>query len=150
MHGNGLVDKVKISTAVTPTAGAAGTSDITGTTLDMSGYEGVLVVVRMGAITATAVTSIKMQSGAASDMSDAADLLGTAQTIADNDDDETFYIDLVKPRERYVRLIVDRGTANAVVSGANYIQYGSKTQSTAAHGSGVSGEQHVSPAEGTA
>lgn len=139
----------KISTAITPTAGAAGTSDINGTTLDMEGFENVLVLVRMGAITSTAVTSIKMQQGDASDLSDAADLEGTAQTIADDDDDETFYIDLCKPTKRYVRVVVDRGTANAVVAGANYIQYAAHKAPTT-HGTGVSGELHVSPDEGTA
>ena len=144
-----LSPNVKISSAVTPTAGVAATTDIEGTILDMSGYEGVLVVVRMGTITANAVTSIKMQQDTAATMSGAADLTGTAQTIADTDDDKIFYIDLFRPTERYVRLYVDRGTQNAVVASAIYIQYGPKatpiTQPT-----GTSGETHASPAEGTA
>lgn len=144
-----LSKNVKISSAVTPTAGAAGTDDINGSTLDMAGYEGVLVVVRMGAITTNAVTSIKMQQDSDSAMGSAADLAGTSQTIADSDDGEIFYIDLYRPEERYVRLVVDRGTQNAVVASAEYIQYGPKaapvTQPT-----GTNGETHVSPAEGTA
>lgn len=144
-----LSKRTKISTAITPTAGAAGTSDINGSTLDMKGFDGVLVIVRFGEITASAVTSIKMQQGAASNLSDAADLEGTGQTVADDDDDETFYIDLYRPRERYVRVVVDRGTQNAVVASAEYIQYGAHDEPTT-HGSGVSGETHVSPAEGTA
>ena len=145
-----LSSGVKLTQAITVTNGAAGTSDINGVTLDMAGYEGVLMLVTMGAITATAVTSIKAQQGAASDLSDAADLASTAQTIADSDDEKTYYIDVFKPRERYVRLVVDRGTANAVVASATYIQYGPRTLSVASHGSNVSGETHISPAEGTA
>jgi len=144
-----LNKNVKISQAITVTAGAAGTSDINGTTLDMSGFDGVLMVVTFGAITGSAVTSIKAQQGAASNLSDAADLSGTAQTVADTDDEKTFYIDLYKPTERYVRLVVDRGTQNAVVASAEYIQYGAKVAPTT-HGSNVSGETHISPAEGTA
>ena len=144
-----LSKSVKISTAITPTAGAAGTTDINGSTLDMLGFQGVLMVVRLGVITATAVTSIKAQQGAASDLSDAADLEGSAQTIADSDDDKTFYIDLVKPAERYVRVVVDRGTANAVVASAEYIQYGARSAPTT-HGTGVAGELHVGVGEGTA
>lgn len=144
-----LNKNVKISQAITVTAGAAGTSDINGTTLDMSGFDGVLMVVTFGAITGSAVTSIKAQQGAASTLSDAADLTGTAQTVADTDDEKTFYIDLYKPTERYVRLVVDRGTQNAVVASAEYIQYGAKVAPTT-HGSNVSGETHISPAEGTA
>ena len=144
-----LSKNVKVSSAITPTAGAAGTTDINGSTLDMQDYEGVLMVVRFGAITANAVTSIKAQQGAQSDLSDAADLAGTGQTIADTDDEKTFYIDLYKPAERYVRLVVDRGTQNAVVASAEYFQYEPRKVPTS-HGANVSGETHVSPAEGTA
>lgn len=144
-----LSKNCKISSAVTPTAGAAGTSAISGTILDMSGYEGVLVMVRMGAITSGAVTSIKMQQDTDSAGGTMADLEGTSQSIADTDDDEIFYIDLFRPQERYVRLYVSRATQNAVVASAEYIQYGPKaapvTQPT-----GTNGETHVSPAEGTA
>jgi hypothetical protein len=144
-----LSTHVKISTAITPTAGAAGTSDINGTILDMQGFNGVLMVVRMGEITASAVTSIKAQQDTDVAGGTMADLAGTAQTIADTDDDKTFYIDLYRPTERYVRLVVDRGTQNAVVASASYIQYGAHLAPTT-HGTGVSGELHISPAEGTA
>lgn len=147
---NVLSEEVKISVAIAPADGAAGTTDINGTTLDMQGYDGVLVLVTFGTITTDAVTSIKMQSGAESDLSDAADLEGTGQTIADDDDEETFYIDLVRPAERYVRLVVDRGTQNAVVAAATYIQYKARAVDVASHGSDVSGEAHVRPDEGTA
>lgn len=144
-----LSKNIKISSAITPTAGAAGVTGINGATLDMQGYEGVLMVVRMGAITSGAVTSIKAQQSAASDMSDEADLAGTGQNIADSDDDKTFYIDLYRPTKRYVRVVVSRGTQNAVVASAEYIQYGAKKMPTT-HETGVSGETHVSPSEGTA
>jgi hypothetical protein len=139
----------KISSAVTPAAGVAATTDIEGTILDMSGYNGVLMVVRMGAITGSAVTSIKAQQDSAAAMGGAADLLGTAQTIADDDDNEIFYIDLYKPTERYVRLYVDRGTQNAVVASAEYIQY-EPINVPVTQPTGTSGEIHVSPIEGTA
>lgn len=144
-----LSKDVKFSQAVTVTNGAAGTTDINGATLDMAGYESVLVMVTMGAIVANAVTSIKMQQGAESDLSDAADLADTGQAVADSDDEETFFIDLIKPSERYVRLVVDRGTQNATVASATYMQYGA-LKKPVTHGGSVSGEIHASPAEGTA
>jgi hypothetical protein len=149
MNGQQLSKQGKLSIAITPTNGAAGTADINGDILDMQGFESVLVAVTFGAITSTAVTSIKAQQGAASNMSDAADLEGTAQVIADTDDDKTFYIEITRPRERYVRLVVDRGTANAVVASALYIQHGAAKQPVS-HGTNVAGESHISPAEGTA
>ena len=94
---------MKISTAITPTAGAAGTTDINGTELDMAGWEGVLVIVRFGSITTGAVTSIKMQQDTATGMAAAADLEGTGQTIADSDDDKTFYT------ETMARLLCQQG-----------------------------------------
>ena len=139
----------KISRAISTADGGAATTDIEGATLDMQGFEGVLMIVTFGAITGSAVTSIKAQQGAESDLSDAADLAGTGQTVADSDDNEVFYIDLYRPTERYVRVYVDRGTQNAVVAGATYVQYGAK-KGPVTHGTYVSGETHAGPAEGTA
>lgn len=144
-----LSKQVKVSQAITVTAGAAGTTDINGTTLDTANFEGVMIEVTMGAIVSGAVTSIKVQQGDASNLSDAADLEGTAITVADDDDNETFLIDIFKPRKRYVRVVVDRGTQNATVAAASYIQYGPRTLPTS-QGTAVTLESHVSPAEGTA
>jgi len=144
-----LIEGVKVSQAITVTAGAAGTSTINGATLDMAGYDGVLMVVTFGAIVATGVQSIKAQQGQQSNLSDAADLLGTGQTVADSDDEKTFYIDLFRPRERYVRVVVPRATANATVASAEYIQYRARSKPTT-QGTNVAGETHKSPAEGTA
>jgi hypothetical protein len=147
-HGY-ITDNCKISSAITPTAGAAGVSDINGSILDMAGFEGVKMHVRFGAITAGAVTSIKAQQGSQSDLSDAADIAGSGQTVADTDDDKSFVIDLLRPDKRYVRLVVDRGTQNAVVAEAHYEQYGAFAKKIT-HGSDVAVEQFTSPAEGAA
>ena len=144
-----FIEDNKISIAITSAAGVAATTDINGATLDMSGYDGVMVIVTFGVITGSAVTSIKMQQDTDSAMGTAADLLGTGQTIADTDDEKVFYINLVNPVERYVRVVVDRGTANAVVASAIYIQYGAKAKPTT-QGSNVSGESSDRVAEGTA
>lgn len=138
----------KISSAVTITAGAAASTAVNGSILDMEGFEGVLVKVQTGAIVSGAVTSIKMQQDSASAMGSAQDLLGTSVTIADTDDDKTFYIDLHKPTKRYVRVAISRATQNATVA-ATYEQYGAHKRPVT-HGANVSGETHIAPAEGTA
>ncbi len=146
-----LGKQVKISTAVTPAAGVAGATDINGATLDMNGYEGVLMVCRFGVITSDAVTSVKAQQGAESNLSDAADLEGTGITVADDDDNQLFVIDLYRPTEQYVRLVVDRATQNAVVAEAHYVQYGPRKKPvTNTVADLVTYELHVSPDEGTA
>jgi hypothetical protein len=146
-----LSKDVKVSTAITPTAGVAGATDITGTILDMANYEGVLMIVRFGAITGSAVTSIKAQQDTDSAGGTMADLEGTSITVADDDDDQIFIIDLCRPRERYVRLYVDRATQNAVVANAEYIQYGARKKPVSNNvANAVTCETNVSPAEGTA
>ena len=144
-----LSKEAKVTIGITPANGVAGTTDINGVTLDMQGFESVLMLVTFGVITGSAVTSIKAQQDTDSAMGTAQDLAGTAQTIADTDDEKTFYIEIVKPQERYVRLVVDRGTQNAVVASATYIQHRARKAPTT-HGTNVSGETHISPAEGTA
>lgn len=140
----------KINQLATVADGAAATTDINSASVDNSGFEGVLFLVAFGAITAGAVTSIKLQQsdddGASDGWSDIAD---SAQTIADSDDNKTFYIDLYRPQKRYTRMVVDRGTQNAVVGAINAFQYPCHKQPTT-HGTSVSGETHVAPAEGTA
>ena len=144
-----LAEQIGFSQAITPTAGAAGTTDINGTVLDMSGFDEVAMKVTFGAIVAAAVTSIKAQQGKQSDGSDMADLAGTAITVADTDDDKIKVIRLIRPQERFVRVVVDRGTQNATVASAEYIQLGARKQ-PAADDANVASETHHSPAEGTA
>jgi hypothetical protein len=141
-----LSEQVKITTALDY---ATGTADRNGATLDMQGWDGVLMLVHFATIAAGGTNSIKAQQGAASNLSDAADLEGTGQSVAADDDNEIYAIDLYQPRERYVRLVVDKDTSNACAESAVYIQYkGKELPST--HASGVTVETHVSPAEGTA
>lgn len=147
MNAGFLTDKIKISVGL---AYASGSADREGAVLDMKGWDGVLVIAQFGAIATGAVTSIKMQQGAAANLSDAADLAGTAQTVADDDDSKIKYIDLYQPRERYVRAVVDKDATNACAETVTYVQYRGLEVPAAAHGTGVAGEAHQSPAEGTA
>lgn len=132
--------------AITPTAGAAGQTDIEGATLDMANFEGVLVEVTFGAITTGAVTGIVMQQSDNADMSSPDTLVGPAFTVADDDDGQVFLLDLFKPTKRYVRVHVDRATQNAVVAAATYYQYGARTQPKDSASATVNVASAVSPA----
>ena len=127
-----------------------GTADREGATLDMKGWDGVLMIVQLATIATGGTNSVKAQQGALSNATDMADLLGTKQVIADDDDGEIVYIDVYQPRERYVRVYVDKDTSNACAETVTYLQYKGALNPTAAQGTGVNGEQHASPAEGTA
>ena len=148
---NSLLKNVKITRAVAATA--AGTTDVNGSTIDTAGYDGVMFVLDVGTLTATQVTSMRAQQGLLSDASDMADLEGTiAGPMADGDGSKFLVIDVFRPLERYVRVIVDRATANAVLNGGVAILYSAHnkpvTQSTGAGGVPFS-KSVVSPAEGT-
>lgn len=143
-----LSANTKLSQVVTITAGASAATDIKGTVIDMSDYEGVEFIVSFGEVVSGAATSIKVQGAPTNVDGDFADLLGTSQTVVDTADNTTFYIDLVKPQSQFVRLYIARAT-QASTCCANAIQYNGRVKPTT-HGTGVSGELHVSPAEGTA
>jgi hypothetical protein len=129
---------------------AAGTSVQTSTTVDMQGYDGVMFIAALGALTATQVTSIKARQGALAAMSDAADLEGTlVGPMADSGSNKVLVLDVHRPRERYVNCVVGRGTANAVIDSVIAIQYGGSIPATQPSSVAFS-EHQVSPAEGTA
>lgn len=130
--------------------GAAGTSDLTSEALDTAGFEGVRIVLGFGAIVAGAVTSVKAQQCDTSGGT-YADLEGTSISVADDDDNQCVVIDIYRPRERYIKIVTDRGTQNATVDFGVAVFYGARigpvTEDTATV---VARELHRSPAEGTA
>jgi hypothetical protein len=130
---------------------AAGTTDQNSSVVDMQNWEGVLFIAFFGTLTATQVTLLKAQQGEQADGSDMADLAGTATpALADADSNKCLALDIKNPRERYVRAVIDRGTANAVIDGMVAIQYGPRKAPTSHDSSVKTFEGHVSPAEGTA
>lgn len=143
-----LSNEIKITSALDY---ASGSADRNGAILDMAGYEGVMVMVKFAVIAAGAATVIKMQQDTAVGGGTMADLLGTSVTVADDDDNQIFWIDLYRPLERYVRLVIDKDAANATAESAVYFQYGPRTRPVDNNITDlVTGELHVSPAQGTA
>jgi hypothetical protein len=128
---------------------AAGTTDQNSSSVDMKGFAGCQFVAMFGAITATAVTSVKVQTS--SDDSTFNDLEGTSITVADDDDNQAVVVDIGNPQERYLRCTIDRGTANAVIDGVIALQYLPDTEPVTHDTTTVVGSEfHHAPAEGTA
>ena len=148
-----LTDTVNPIQITTATAGAAGTSSITSTAVNMAGYDGCLFLVPFGAIVSGAATSIKLQQCDTSGGS-YADLTGTSQTVADTDDDKTFVIDIKRPQEHYLKLVVSRATQNATVGAIYAIPYQKRTRGSILPVAGTNAiggvERFAFPAEGTA
>jgi hypothetical protein len=108
-------------------------------------------VALFGALTATQVTSLKVQQGSLADGSDMADLAGSLHTaLADADGNKCLVTDLFRPQKRYVRCVVERATANAVIDGAIALLYGPRVEPVAKDATVKSVKTLISPDEGTA
>lgn len=130
---------------------ASGTADRNGITIDTANFEWVKFVVTFAAIAASAVVAIKVQQGDASDLSDADDLEGTSQTVADDDDDQVFVIAITKPKKRYVRVVIDNDASHATAQSATVELGGARTRPALQSVTDeVTVEVHTSPDEGTA
>lgn len=108
---------------------AAGTTDQT-VTVDCQGFRAIAFAILFGTITSTAVTSIKLGAGNASDGSDAVDVTGASVTVADTDDNKMALVELLEipAGKRYVTLTIDRGTANAVIDGVLCGRFNPRTE----------------------
>ncbi len=128
---------------------AAGTSAINSTGVDMTGYDGVTFLVGFGAITSAAVTSFNAAQG---DTLGGAyvDLTGTAQSVADDDDNQIWALTIHRPGDRFVRCEVARATQNAVLDFIVAVRY--RGDHPVTHDATTVGgtELHISPIEGTA
>ena len=95
---------------------AAGTTDQNGSAVDMQGYEGVIFIALLGALTASQVTELKAQQSADSGGSpdDFSDIAGSkVGPLADGDGNKMLVLEIVNPQKRYVRPVLLRETANA-------------------------------------
>jgi hypothetical protein len=123
-----------------------GTSTITTDPIDTSGFEGVLI---FGSIaTVNAGNFVKARQGQASDMSDGADLEGSKLVPAV--DANSFEIDILRPRERYVDVQVVRAGATTVLGDIYALLYGSVRKAPVSQGATIEVETWAAPAEGTA
>jgi hypothetical protein len=131
---------------------AAGTTDQNSTGVNMAGWESVEFVAAFGALTATQVTSLKLQQSSDDGSADAySDLAGTSSgALADGDGNKLIRLEIVNPEKRYVRAVVDRGTANAVIDGVIAILRRPRSLPITQDASVSKYESHVRPAEGTA
>lgn len=118
-----LLKNVKI-TRVAASAVAAQT-DVNGSILDMAGFEGVMFVALLGDVSDGSKLALKAEQNTANSTSGMAELVGSAAftASASDADSKALVLDVHKPRERYVRAVLERGTANAVVDAVIAIQY---------------------------
>lgn len=113
---------------------SAGTSAVNGTGVDMTGYESVWFICLLGDVLDTATLALKAQLCSDSSGTGAEDITGaTTGTLtagASNYDSKFLLLEVVKPKTtstlKYVRCVLTRGVANAVVASIVAVQYGCK------------------------
>lgn len=116
----------KITRVVNATA--AGATAINGTGIDMQDFDSVKFICLMGALTATQVTSLKAQGSNDNGSVDPyADITGMATAAAaDADSNKILALEVNRPQKRWIRVVVNRATANAVIDGVVAHQSGAK------------------------
>lgn len=127
---------------------ASAATDRNGAGVDMANHEWVIGIVKFAAIATGATTNVHWEQS--TDNSSFADLEGTAITVADDDDNQIFASLLIKPRERYVRMVIDKDASNATAEVLVYVVGGGKTlPEFASVTDDITVEINVSPPEGT-
>ena len=124
---------------------AADDESISGTILDMQGFDSVafIPVAQLGNVGSP---SIKVQQDSAAAMGSAADLLGTSSTFATTAGlTGATCVEIHQPRERYVRAVLTIPNWSAVPVACVALQFNAKDLPVT-----NDGELHISPAEGTA
>lgn len=141
-----LLEEIKITKLNDATA--AGTSTINSAVVDMAGFDGVVFLTSTGTVLATGTATVKVQQDTAVGMGAAADLLGTSQAFIDTDDNKSVAVDIKRPLERYLRLVISRAVANSDWGPIWALQY--RTRKLPVTQGLDKSEMHQSPIEGTA
>lgn len=143
-----LIDEIKITPI--EDAVAAGTGDtIDSDIVDMQGWDGCLFIAKLGAVTGAGTAVMNLQQGSAANLSDAADLAGSAAAIVAGEDQKVLAIDIQEPDERYLRSQIDRAVANVVIDSVIAIQYRGRSLPPTQDADVASVVRLVRPSEGT-
>jgi hypothetical protein len=137
---NFLSEEVKITT-VAPSATA--TSTVTGSAIDMAGYDGALLIVRLGS---PATNNNIRWSQCDTTGGSYADIEGTL--VGNHATDNPLVVDLKRPREQFLKYVITRGTTTTV-DAVTVIQYKARNKGVS-QPSGTQIERWQGPAEGTA
>ncbi|MGW8256006.1 MAG: hypothetical protein ACWGMZ_00820 [Thermoguttaceae bacterium] len=133
-------------------AEAAGSGDtVVSDSVDMKGFCDVTFIVALGACASSATGTVKAQQSSDDGSADTfADLLGTGMTYDQDSDNKLLVLEIVEPRERYVRCAIARAAANSAIDSVIAIQTRPGDEPVTQGATVLASELHASPAEGTA
>ena len=120
---------VKVTRAINATV--AGTTVITGASVDMLGFDGCIMIAALGVISASAVTTLSvLQSTDNSTWGALPTPAITAAMVPTTDNNKLLILDVHRPQNRYLQANLNRATGNAVIDSVIYIQYSAKKKPT--------------------
>lgn len=132
---------------------AASFSDtLTSAAIDMAGFEGAIVLFKLGTVTSTGHAKCYLQQSSDDGSTDGySDILASSKTsVGDASTTKTIAIEIINPQKRYIKALIDRTTANVVIDSVIVLKFGAKNMPVT-QGSTVDGStQLVAPIEGTA
>lgn len=122
---NNLLNNVE--TIRVSNASAAAQTAVEGAAVDIAGKIGVTFVASFGTVTTASVITLKAQVSE-DGLTNWADIAGSATHTADGTDgnNKVLALDIVRPTARYVRSVVTRTAANAVLDSVTAFTYGGK------------------------
>lgn len=123
-----LDEDVKFQRAMN--AQAAGSTDVNGSEVDTEGFDTVTFVAMIGTLTATQVTQMHAEAAIATGGT-FNDIAGSqTDAMDDADSNQAIILEIHEPPRRFVRPVLERGTANAVIDGIMAILSNAKDKPT--------------------
>jgi len=104
---------------------AAGRATTVGEIVDTAGFQCACFIYKLGTVTNGAAVTLKIYQGTDSTVSDVAELSGASAAIAStsSDSEQELVIDVIKPRERYLRPTIVTATQNVEIDWGVCILY---------------------------
>lgn len=131
---------------------AAGVTNVTDATgVNCSGYDRCTFLVGWGAIVAAGVQSIEVHRSSDDGSVDTyTAILGTLVAVADDDDNKITMVEVYRPGETWLKVVINRATQNSTVEMALAVLSQSSTSGQALSATVSGYEHHATPGEGTA
>lgn len=123
MHLSEMVQARKVKDSI-----PSGMSPIDSDLVDMAGFEGCLFLVTPESIDVGGIQSLRVLQGAVDALADAVDVKEGYLDIPDHAGQQAFWIDINRPRERYLRLRIIRSLQNSAWGPIWALQYGRGVQ----------------------
>src|SRR5438309_5079829 len=123
-----------VKVTVVSAAAVAAQTAVNSAIVDMSEYDGVMFLAVLDSAVSTSAISLKAQQNTLNQTTGMADITATGTATYTGTGSETagfaFLVDVFRPQQRFVRAVLTRTTANAVVDCIIAIQYKSGKKPT--------------------